>query len=358
MALIHVVIPVYNARPFLRDAVRSVLDQPCKDIEIILVDDGSTDGSSELCDELVVGESRISVIHQQNRGVSAARNKGIERVLERERDGYIAFLDADDMWSGDFLDEETKSYLLCQYDLVGFLTARCNNAVTRHTSLSPMKEGIYRGGSTSVWLNSKQTFGSAFYALSVIEKYHLRFMEEIKANEDLIFSMQFKYLAKTLCLVNKRLYLYRNNTASASHKYKPALELFVPLIYAYLQSDELMEKYQNEERGVLKEGRAMAAVYIVDVFEEHYKQWGSKRALTKMMQENPKFEELITSSFAFNRPDSGLRWQTMIARPTAFRIKNNIKGIAKFVGQKIYRTIMRIPCVAQYLDRIRYPIAI
>lgn len=81
MALIHVIIPVYNAVRFLRDAVRSVLEQPCKDIEIILVDDGSTDGSAELCDELVVTDARISVLHQQNQGVSVARNNGIEYVL-------------------------------------------------------------------------------------------------------------------------------------------------------------------------------------------------------------------------------------------------------------------------------------
>ena len=122
MAFIHVIIPVYNAKKYLREAVRSVLIQPCKDIEIILVNDGSTDGSADLCDELAAEESRISVIHQQNQGVSAARNAGIEKVLERGTDGYIAFLDADDMWASSFLEKEITAYLTLGYDLIGFLT--------------------------------------------------------------------------------------------------------------------------------------------------------------------------------------------------------------------------------------------
>ena len=74
-----------SAKSFLADAVRSVLEQPCKDIEIILANDSSTDGSAELCDELAKTEPRISVFHQPNQGVSAARNAGIEAVLEGGR---------------------------------------------------------------------------------------------------------------------------------------------------------------------------------------------------------------------------------------------------------------------------------
>ncbi len=80
--MIHVIIPVYNAIKYLRAAVDSVLDQPYKGINIILVDDGSTDGSGALCDMLAAESNRVSVIHQENTGVSAARNAGIEAVLE------------------------------------------------------------------------------------------------------------------------------------------------------------------------------------------------------------------------------------------------------------------------------------
>ena len=358
MAFIHVIIPVYNAKKYLREAVQSVLAQPCKDIEIILVNDGSTDGSADLCDELAAEESRISVIHQQNRGVSAARNAGIEKVLERGTDGYIAFLDADDMWADDFLDENTYAHLCEGYDLVGFLSASCNSLVTRRTQISPMKDGIYKGGNKSVWITARQHFGAAFYRVVPLAQYRICFPVGIKDNEDWMFAMQFKYVADRLCLVNKLLYLYRNNRTSVTHKNVPAILKYVPMIHAYLSLDKSMQQYKDENRGVLSEGRAMAAVYIVDVFEEHYKQLGSKRALDKMMKENPEFEELITSPFAINRPDSGLRWQKMQAHPVRFRIRYNLKGIVFYPLQKVYRFLSGIAPIAKYLDRVRYPIEI
>ena len=80
---ICVVIPVYNAKKYLYEAVSSVLNQKYKKIEIILIDDGSCDGSSEICDNLAQRSERIFVIHQKNSGVSAARNAGIDYVLNK-----------------------------------------------------------------------------------------------------------------------------------------------------------------------------------------------------------------------------------------------------------------------------------
>lgn len=91
---VSVVIPVYNVKPYLERCVKSVLRQTYKDLEIILVDDGSTDGSNELCDELAVSDERIIVIHQENQGLSGARNTGICRA----KGEYVIFLDSDDEW--------------------------------------------------------------------------------------------------------------------------------------------------------------------------------------------------------------------------------------------------------------------
>ena len=76
--LVSVIVPVYNVRGYLRKCVRSLQNQTERDIEIILVDDGSTDGSGKLCDRLAARDSRIVVCHQKNSGVSAARNKGMD----------------------------------------------------------------------------------------------------------------------------------------------------------------------------------------------------------------------------------------------------------------------------------------
>lgn len=91
---VSVVIPVYNVKPYLERCVNSVLRQTYKDLEIILVDDGSTDGSGELCDKIATWDQRICVIHQKNQGQSSARNAGIRQATGE----HIAFLDSDDGW--------------------------------------------------------------------------------------------------------------------------------------------------------------------------------------------------------------------------------------------------------------------
>lgn len=89
-----VIIPVYNVAAYLPKCVNSVLEQDFKQYEVILVDDGSTDESSRICDEFAKQDKRIVVIHEENRGLSAARNIGIENANGE----YILFLDSDDYW--------------------------------------------------------------------------------------------------------------------------------------------------------------------------------------------------------------------------------------------------------------------
>ena len=91
---VSVIIPVYNVKLYLERCVYSVLRQTYKDLEIILVDDGSKDNSGELCDQLALSDQRIRVIHQENQGLSGARNTGISQATGE----YIIFLDSDDEW--------------------------------------------------------------------------------------------------------------------------------------------------------------------------------------------------------------------------------------------------------------------
>ncbi|MGM9737050.1 MAG: glycosyltransferase family 2 protein [Candidatus Cryptobacteroides sp.] len=90
--MISIIVPVYNSASFLDKCISSVVSQTSRDIEILLIDDGSTDGSGEICESWSKIDSRINVIHQDNSGVSAARNRGIEAA----RGEFIMFLDSDD----------------------------------------------------------------------------------------------------------------------------------------------------------------------------------------------------------------------------------------------------------------------
>ena len=93
MYQVSVLVPVYNAENYLKDCLDSVLCQTYSDFELILIDDGSTDNSSMICDQYAEIDSRISVCHSENRGVSSARNIG----LDNARGSHVVFIDADDL---------------------------------------------------------------------------------------------------------------------------------------------------------------------------------------------------------------------------------------------------------------------
>lgn len=101
MPKISIIMPVYNSEKFLREAIDSILNQSYKDFELILVNDGSTDKSSDICDEYSKIDSRIHVINQVNGGISNARNSGL-KVAKGE---FIVFSDNDDIFSVDLLKE-------------------------------------------------------------------------------------------------------------------------------------------------------------------------------------------------------------------------------------------------------------
>lgn len=102
--MVSIIIPVYNVKPYLKRCVESVLNQSYTDFETILVDDGSTDGSSAICDEYLERDTRIRVIHKENGGLSDARNAGINAAVGE----YIIFVDSDDFLDKDALDILTK----------------------------------------------------------------------------------------------------------------------------------------------------------------------------------------------------------------------------------------------------------
>ena len=104
---LSVIIPVYCVEATLERCLQSVVGQTFRDIEVILVDDGSPDGCPQLCDEWAARDSRISVIHQRNRGLSAARNAG----LDAAQGEWVTFADSDD-----FLDTDTYALLMAQAD--------------------------------------------------------------------------------------------------------------------------------------------------------------------------------------------------------------------------------------------------
>lgn len=215
MSKIHVVIPVYNAKKYLQQAVDSVLDQPYKGIDIVLVDDGSTDGSSSLCDEIAEKEDRVSVIHKENGGVSSARNVGIEHFLDNSHENdYIAFLDADDMWCEAVFREISISY---EDDLIGYSVYCANETATRFRADTVNEDYKRTSRLGAVEWYAIGSFAAYLYSIRLLRHYHLRFPIGVKGNEDVIFLQQVGFGSENIRYIQQPLYIYRMNPNSVTH---------------------------------------------------------------------------------------------------------------------------------------------
>ena len=100
LKMVSVIIPIYNVENFVEKCIESILFQTIQNLEIILVDDGSSDGSGDICDVYAKKDARIKVIHKKNGGVSSARNMGISNATGE----YICFVDGDDFVADDYIE--------------------------------------------------------------------------------------------------------------------------------------------------------------------------------------------------------------------------------------------------------------
>lgn len=136
-ALISIIIPAYNVKPYIGDCVDSVLNQKYDNFEIIIIDDGSTDGTGEFCDELCKTDSRIRVIHKKNEGPSAARNVGVQSA----KGSYISFVDSDDKVSPDYLRVLYENAVKFNADVsqCGFVRFENEDEIVPNTKNTPVK---------------------------------------------------------------------------------------------------------------------------------------------------------------------------------------------------------------------------
>lgn len=207
--VVSIIVPVYNVEQYLRECVDSVLNQTYSDIEVILVDDGSTDHSGNICDEYAEMDSRIKVIHKKNGGVSSARNTGIE-VASGER---IIFVDSDDCIHPRLLEsyreiEDDSTTLLCEYTTDQETWKQCVVDNLRDCMESVSKEHFMKLFFKD-YINSPV---NKYYRTAVIKENNIQFPFDMNLGEDLIFNLRYLKAAKTsYAIIHKPLYYYRND---------------------------------------------------------------------------------------------------------------------------------------------------
>ena len=332
MAFIHVIIPCYNVEKYLEQAVYSVLNQPCNEIDIVLVDDGSPGRTPQLCHEIATCEKRVHVIHKLNGGVSSARNAGIDYVLQQYADNlsgqYIAFLDGDDAWQEDFLCAAVTEKLAEDFDLIGYQSCVCDeNLHKKETPNLNPQEGSLCGGADHVWAHSSQHFAAMFYSCGFLREYHIRFQEGLRYSEDKIFSMTCMYLAERIYLENRQMYLYRIVGGSAMTSRKFGIPYFVPIIDGYLRLDKQMQPYTNPSRGMLMAAKHCVRHYIMDMLDEHFQYGRPKAQVDALLAERSQFVDALTAANAFADCQPDPRYLHYCSSPRNYILKQRIVGI-------------------------------
>ena len=208
--MVSVIVPVYNAQAFLEEAIASILTQTVTDLELILINDGSTDNSLNICRNAELSDPRVTLISTPNLGVSAARNKGIDIC----KGDIITFVDADDTLNPDFirllmppmLDGADIAAAACSHSP---LVASRSPTVTQFTRLPGIKAAelsLYQ----TLTLNSPC---GKLYRRQLFENPSIRFKTGIRF-EDLEITTPLLCKARSIAVTETPLYFYRNNPGS------------------------------------------------------------------------------------------------------------------------------------------------
>lgn len=214
--LVSVIVPVYNVKLYLAEALDSVINQSYENLEIIIIDDGSTDGSGVICDEYADRDGRIRVIHQENRGLSGARNAGLDCMTG----DYVAFLDPDDVYHEAFIEKLQASLIregadiaVCKFTEQETVEKLDSERIGVVRPL--MKAGVY--DHNAALKAATDNVGLSFAAWNKL--YRRKLWKDIRfpeghVYEDIETTFQVVDHAGTVCVLDEVLYIHRKHSGS------------------------------------------------------------------------------------------------------------------------------------------------
>lgn len=247
--LISIIIPIYNVEKYLYKCVESVLVQSYRNIEIILIDDGSTDKSAEICDELAKLDKRIYVIHQKNKGVSYSRNLGISKA----KGNYIAFLDSDDTVEKNIYEKmyENIKRESAECSVIGIKRSyEYDQKITVQTKenkiyLMSGEEALdYAMDKSDLWVG--YPFNKLFKK-EILDKYKIRFDENLIINEDSLFCYQYLSHCNKVVRDTTPLYNYLIRSGSITRSIVKDMDRLHKLLDASYKILEFARRYKDRK---------------------------------------------------------------------------------------------------------------
>lgn len=281
---LSVIIPVYNVATYIEFCVNSILKSIECSLEIILIDDGSTDDSPEICDSIANRDNRVRVFHQFNAGQSVARNKGLSEATGK----YICYVDSDDLVSGEMINIMINSLDNCNADF-----AICNYKKISYDCLDvPTDKELL---SEYMWVDNKEFFNHlSVYLLQVWNKVYrrerisnLRFKEGM-IYEDVYYTFELAKMMNKAIYFNSVMYYYRlsrpGNTASSFN--------VVTRIPGYKGVEELAKFVKENYSNMIYQN---VAIIVADFFQmqymECYEMLGEKDILKMIIHKYKEYVE-------------------------------------------------------------------
>lgn len=276
--MVSVIVPVYKAEKYLRRCIDSVLAQTYEDWELILVDDGSPDSSGKICDEYAQKDSRISVYHKENGGVSSARNMG----LDNAKGDFICFLDSDDYFSKDYLRIALDS--TCDLVVVESAMHRRTGLIEPLEQLNPCKSsneteyksilerslvrGVMRGVLSKII--RRKTIGD------------VRFLIGQNIGEDTLFHLQVYKKAKSIEIKSGAVYYYQQDVIDDTCKYRLTPEKSIQFVGNIYTAYKALDIHSVAFEGFL-------LTYYFDLCDKHkaYKLWFNAPIIKEIQSKVP-----------------------------------------------------------------------
>ena len=282
---VSVIVPVYNAEKYLNRCVDSIISQSYNNLEIILVNDGSTDNSLLVCEEYLKKDDRIKLITQENRGAGLARNTG----LLNAKGEFVIFVDSDDYLHNTAIEKCVNAQNKTNADLVMF--GRFNQNEMGEITPKPMPNDklFFKGEEITDLLAGLFTYKRGvgiscwgkMYCLDILKSNNIDFYSERQLlSEDAFFMLQLFAHLGSVAIIPESLYYYCQNENSLSHKYKKGRLL---LCNAFLEKSIELCEISGYTKSVINNVKARYLMYVIS---------GLKRLKTSRMTKQEKSQEL------------------------------------------------------------------
>lgn len=306
---ISVIVPVYNAGQYLTTCIDSVLAQTFKDFELLLVDDGSSDGSGKVCDEYAKKDERVRVVHKANEGINATRRRGVHEA----RGEWVAFSDDDDTMEPYALENlyalHEGTDIVCGFEVVP------DKKLSADASLDDIRHALLAGQlSVTPW--------AKLYRKSILTDDMFDFPREIDGEEDMIMNTRLFFKTNVPPhILYKHIYNFRRNTASVSHTKRSSVEheeAFYKALYAsipenvrqqytpqitflklnglfpiaFSQPESLVDKHQSYLQQIFDDAKACG-------YKMSLKEWLVMHATSKSILKMTGFAELVRRSVKY-----------------------------------------------------------